>query len=97
MRKAENQERSNKNDTHNHVDEEHPQGELIGVSDILGPFHDANGNQVGAGSAQQGDAAEGEEQEDLQARANGRLVGPALCIAQWAAWRRPDKPWDRRS
>src|SRR5205807_4663184 len=97
MRKTKNQETSNKNDADGHMDQKHPQRELIGVSVILGPFHESNGNQVGAGSAQQGDAAEGEEQEYLQARANGRLVRPALCVAQWAAGRRPGKPWNRRS
>ena len=61
MKKTKNQEGDDKNDANDHVDEEHPQGELIGVGDILGPFHQANGDQVNAGGAQQGHAGKGEE------------------------------------
>jgi hypothetical protein len=47
------------------VDEKHPQGELISVGNILGPFHDPNGDQVDAGGAEQSHTSESEKQQNL--------------------------------
>ncbi len=80
MREAEDEERNDDGQTNQNVDDEHLQGELVGIGALTEPFEYVDGQQINAGDAENRRGGEDDKQKDFQARPDGRLIDSAAHI-----------------
>src|SRR5579875_2603082 len=65
VRTAEDEERPNKGQANQNVDNEHLQSELIGVRSLAEPFKHVDGKQINAGDTQHRCGSEDEKEQDF--------------------------------
>src|SRR5437879_3486416 len=81
VRKAKDQKGNYDSDADQNMNQDHRQREevLEGLR-LLDDLQDADGQQINAAGAQDGDGGKDQSEQDAQARADGRLIRPAQAV-----------------